>query len=286
MPCPSTSMAIDVRWGRGPMKVLSERWVWDTYFCSLLVPSSQFYACFQVFHFYPTVNFCWAYLILGFLGGSNSKESAWNVGNPGSIPGSERSPEEGNGNPFQYSCLENSMDRGALAYSSWGCKESDTTEQLTLSYLILWLCRSDKSQLMRSNSSQIVTYCLMIKVFIFRVPGSLPRAAVWMCNSPLLKAWFCSRTLCAQSLGCVRLFVTPWTTVHQTPLYMGFGDFPGKNIGMDCYVLLQGIFLTQWTIQRLLRLLHWQVNSLPLSYLLLLLLLLSHVSRVWLCATP
>ena len=170
MPCPSTSMAIDVRWGRGPMKVLSERWVWDTYFCILLVPSSQFYACFQVFHFYPTVNFCWAYLILGFLGGSNSKESAWNVGNPGSIPGSERSPKEGNGNPFQYSCLENSMDRGALAYSSWGCKESDTTEQLTLSYLILWLCRSDKSQLMRSNSSQIVTYCLMIKVFIFRVP--------------------------------------------------------------------------------------------------------------------
>ena len=275
MPCPSTFMAIDVRWGRGPMKVPSERWVWYTYFCSLLVPSSQLYACFQVFHFYPTVNCCWAYLILGFLGGSNSKESACNVGDPGSIPGSERSPEEGNGNPLQY----------FLAYNSLGCKESDTTEQLTLSYLILWLCRSDKSQLMRSNSSQIVTYCLMIKVFIFHVPGSLPRAAVWMCNSPLLKAWFCSRTLYAQSLGCVQLFLTLWTTVHQTPLYMGFGDFPGKNIGMDCHVLLQGIFLTQWSIQHLLNLLHWQVNSLPLSYLLLL-LLLSHVSPVQLCATP
>ena len=38
---------------------------------------------------------------------------------------------EGNGNPLQYSCLENPMDRGAwLGYRPWGCKESDTTEQL------------------------------------------------------------------------------------------------------------------------------------------------------------
>ena len=40
-------------------------------------------------------------------------ESAYNAGDPGSIPGSGRSPGEGNGNPLQYSCLENSMDRGA-----------------------------------------------------------------------------------------------------------------------------------------------------------------------------
>ena len=41
------------------------------------------------------------------------KESACNAGDPGSIPGLGRSPREGNRNPFQYSCLENSMDRGA-----------------------------------------------------------------------------------------------------------------------------------------------------------------------------
>ena len=41
------------------------------------------------------------------------KASACNVGDPGSIPGSGRSPEEGNGNPLQYSCLENPMDGGA-----------------------------------------------------------------------------------------------------------------------------------------------------------------------------
>ena len=45
--------------------------------------------------------------------GSDGKESACNTGDPGSIPGSGRSPGEGNGNPLQYFCLENSMDRGA-----------------------------------------------------------------------------------------------------------------------------------------------------------------------------
>ena len=47
-----------------------------------------------------------------FPGGSVGKPSACSAGDPGSIPGSWRSPGEGNGNPFQYSCLENSMDRG------------------------------------------------------------------------------------------------------------------------------------------------------------------------------
>ena len=50
---------------------------------------------------------------VGFSGGSDSKESACNAGDLGLIPGSGRSPGEGNGNPPQYSCLENSVDRGA-----------------------------------------------------------------------------------------------------------------------------------------------------------------------------
>ena len=48
-----------------------------------------------------------------FPGGSEGKESACNAGDPGSFPGLGRSPGEGNGNQLQYSCLENSMDRGA-----------------------------------------------------------------------------------------------------------------------------------------------------------------------------
>ena len=52
-------------------------------------------------------------IIWDFPGGSDGKESACNAGDPGSIPGLRRSPGEENGNPFQYSCLQNSMDRGA-----------------------------------------------------------------------------------------------------------------------------------------------------------------------------
>ena len=51
--------------------------------------------------------------IKGFPGGAEVKVSACNVGDLGSIPGLGRSPGEGNGNPFQYSCLENPMDGGA-----------------------------------------------------------------------------------------------------------------------------------------------------------------------------
>ena len=51
--------------------------------------------------------------VYGFPGGSEGKGSAWNAGDPGLIPGSGRSPGEGNGNPLQYSCLGNPMDRGA-----------------------------------------------------------------------------------------------------------------------------------------------------------------------------
>ena len=49
----------------------------------------------------------------GFPGGSEVKASACNAGDHGSIPGLGRSPGEGNGNPLQYSCLENPMDREA-----------------------------------------------------------------------------------------------------------------------------------------------------------------------------
>ena len=64
----------------------------------------------------------------GFPGGSDGKESAYNMGNIGSISGYRRSPGEGNGNPFQYSYLENSMDRGPLG--SWNHKELNMTELL------------------------------------------------------------------------------------------------------------------------------------------------------------
>ena len=61
----------------------------------------------------PRSKIAWSYRTSrGFPGGSDGKESACNAGDPDSIPRSGRSPGEGNGNPLQYSCLENPMDRG------------------------------------------------------------------------------------------------------------------------------------------------------------------------------
>ena len=59
-------------------------------------------------------------------GGSDGKASAYNAGDLGSIPGLGRSPGEGNGNPLQYSCLENPMDRGAWWATAHGVAKSRT----------------------------------------------------------------------------------------------------------------------------------------------------------------
>ena len=89
---------------------------------------------------YPTgfLSLIWGLLLnplnidemLGFPGGSDGKESACKEGDLDSVPGLERSPAGGNDNPLQYSCLENSMDRGETGrlHSPWGRKESDMTE--------------------------------------------------------------------------------------------------------------------------------------------------------------
>ena len=61
-----------------------------------------------------------------FSGGSDGKESACNAGDPGLIPGSGRFHREGNGYPLQYSCLENSMDKGA-----WWATVQGVTKSLT-----------------------------------------------------------------------------------------------------------------------------------------------------------
>ena len=63
---------------------------------------------------------------MGFPGGSDGKASAYNAGGPGSIPGSGRSPGEGNGNPLQYPCQENPMDRGAWQATVHGVPKSQT----------------------------------------------------------------------------------------------------------------------------------------------------------------
>ena len=64
--------------------------------------------------------------MMDFLGGSDGKESACNAGYLGSVPGLRTSPGEGNGNPLQYPCLENPMDRGAWQATVYGIAKSQT----------------------------------------------------------------------------------------------------------------------------------------------------------------
>ena len=72
-----------------------------------------------IIYFFALLEYCWSEdlsvsLCNGdFPGSSHGKVSAYNVGDPGSVPGLGRSPGEGNGTPLQYSCLENPMDGGA-----------------------------------------------------------------------------------------------------------------------------------------------------------------------------
>ena len=88
----------------------------------------------------------------GFPGGSVGKNlpaNASDSGEPGSIPGLGRSPGEGNGNPLEYSCLENSMDRGAWCTESMelqGVEHNLGTKQL-----YIW---------------STVSSCLVIKIFV------------------------------------------------------------------------------------------------------------------------
>ena len=73
-------------------------------------------------------------IVIGFPGGSDGKESAYNAGGLGSIPGLGRSLGGGHGNPLQYSCLESPHGQRSLAgYSPQDCKESDMTEEVSTS---------------------------------------------------------------------------------------------------------------------------------------------------------
>ena len=90
-------------------------WVWKRYEIIVQIRCVQVLSCLA-----KEVKTTWTgnlkepmLQIKGFPGSSDSKESACSAGNPDLIPGSGRCPGEGNGNPLQYSCLENPMDRGA-----------------------------------------------------------------------------------------------------------------------------------------------------------------------------
>ena len=87
-------------------------------------------------------------------GGSDSKESACDAGDLGSNPGLGWSPGEGNGNPLQYSFLENPhVQRILVGYSPWGCQDSDTSEWLALSLSFTYNVKIVLQKLKKSSVS-------------------------------------------------------------------------------------------------------------------------------------
>ena len=99
--------------GHGPWSILQKSSVdgfWDPQPLYRLSTQSPFGSTCLLSHI---CNFLLLFFYCHFTGGSDGKASAYHVGYPGLIPGSGRYPGEGNGNPLQYSCLENPMDGGA-----------------------------------------------------------------------------------------------------------------------------------------------------------------------------
>ena len=94
-------------------------------FAAWSAPAPGTQILFPSFSYHFTL-FAFVVIFWGFPGGSDGKVSAHNAGDPGSIPGSGRSPGEGNGNPLQYSGLENSMDGGAWWATVHGVTKSQT----------------------------------------------------------------------------------------------------------------------------------------------------------------
>ena len=149
--------------------------------------------------------------------------SAWNAGDLGLIPELGRSAGEGNGNPLQYSCLENSHGQRSLAgYSSWGHKESDMTEWLTLYFRahrnktvylgMPWLPPGNCKKVLASTFLLFLVFCLKIK----------PRFWCFSCD-PVWQQWLQSIPLSIINLVFLCSPVSPpvaaldWPSHKSTP---------------------------------------------------------------------
>ena len=147
---------------------------------------------------------------MGFPCGSVGKESACTAGNPGLIPGSGRSPGEGNDYPLQYPCLENLMDRGA-----WGRNELDMTERLTLQFSSVQLLSVSNS--LRPHESQHTRP---------PCPSPSPRAHSDSCPSspwchPAISSWVVPFSSCPQFLPA-SVFSNESTLRMRWPKYWSF----------------------------------------------------------------
>ena len=148
------------------------------------------------------------FIPLGFPGGPEVKASAWNAGDLGLIPGSGRSPGEGNDNPFQYSCLENPMEGGTWWATVHGVAKSDTTERIHFTLYFyqnirpeVWHFQIPLSQiyylhksLLFFKQSSCFNDSLRISLIIYYLPLVMcPIANLWLhCNSCYIHVYYLS----------------------------------------------------------------------------------------------
>ena len=179
---------------------------------------------------------------MGFPDGSAVKNPPANAGDSGLIRGTGRSPGEGNGNPLQYPCLPNPVDRGTWLATAHGVtKESDMTYRLNNNKkpsLKVISCWKHKSGMI--NWTQYLDVVITVKDFFWI------HQILSLC-SPV-------HQLCVFShFSCVWLFVPLLTVAFQVPLSMGFSR---QEYWVGYHTLLQGFFPTQGSNPCLLRLLH------------------------------
>ena len=162
----------------------------------------------------------------------------------------------GNGNPLQYSCLENPMDREAWWATVHRVAKSQTWLIMSTSaYLRLLIFLPTILIPARDSSCKLVTGFSVgtesVSSSVLDFPASRRVGNKWFCvNHP---------GVCTCSITSI---MSPRTGVHHNPLSM---DSLGKNRGVCCHFLFQGIFPTQRPNPCLLCLLHWQVDSLSLA---------------------
>ena len=204
----------------------------------------------------------------------DGKESTCSAGYPGLIPGSERSPGEGNGNPFQHSCLENSMDIGAWQARLHQGMQRDTTERLTQALelgtkRVEWEAHPPLTHFMYSGSSwpQGRDHYLHLEILLHD-SGQI----FW--TEVAFVTWRYSRFLCYlserwQSLSCVRLFVNPWTVhgILQSRIleWVAFPFSRGSSKPRDRIQVshIAGRFFTSWATREAQE--HWSSPGDPFS---------------------
>ena len=197
----------------------------------------------------------------GFPSSSDGKTSVCNVGDLGLIPGSGRSPGEGNGNLLQYSCLENSMDG---EYSPWDHKESDTTEQLRwwllaweMSAIVWWLAHSLVLLFLgigvRIDFFQSSGHCWVFQVFWHNESKILMASSFRNLNS--------STGISSHPLALlIAVLLKGHLTLHSRMSGSGWLTTPSSNpVHKDLfYTVLPCILsLSSWCLQHLLGLYHF-----------------------------